>query len=288
MQENFLQPKFSAMRYNTAFRPFIYMNQEGTAMRLKESGNSLKWKIAAVIFAAVAMTSAYPFYNDIAARVQMITSADVILIDPGHGGMDGGASSAAGVAEKDINLAIAFYIREFAEADGWKVIMTREEDKALGDTESRTIRGKKTADLLARKAMIKEVGPTVAVSIHLNSFKQDPSVRGAQTFYPTGPGEQAVLDESKKLAEAIQERLVAGIADGTDRTALGKRDVLLFKNPTVPMAIIECGFLSNREEAKLLEQEEYQRKLAKFIYEGILIYTGREPGKPMRAIDSRG
>lgn len=276
------------MRYNTAFRPLIYMNQEGTAMRLKESGNHLKWKIAAVILAAVAVVSAYPFYNDIAARVQMITRADVILIDPGHGGMDGGASSAAGVTEKDINLAIAFYIRDLAEADGWKVVMTREEDKALGNTESKTIHGKKTADLLARKAMIKEVGPMVAVSIHLNSFKQDPSVHGAQTFYPTGPGEQAVLDESKKLAEAIQERLVTGIADGTDRTALGKRDVLLFKNPAAPMAIIECGFLSNREEAKLLEQEEYQRKLAKFIYEGILRYTGREPGEPMRTIDSRG
>ena len=81
---------------------------------------------------------------------------------------------------------------------------------------------------------------------------------------------------------------MTGISDGTDRTALGKRDVLLFKNPTVPIAIIECGFLSNQEEAKLLEQEDYQRKLARCIYEGILLYTGREPRQPMQAIDSRG
>jgi N-acetylmuramoyl-L-alanine amidase len=126
------------------------------------------------------------------------------------------------------------------------------------------------------------------VSIHLNSFKQDRSVRGAQTFYPAGPGEQSVLDESKKFAEIVQEQLVKGIDDGTDRVALEKRDVLMFKNPTVPMLIIECGFLSNQEEAKLLEQEEYQRKLAKCIYEGILIYSGREPGTPIQTIDSRG
>jgi N-acetylmuramoyl-L-alanine amidase len=90
------------------------------------------------------------------------------------------------------------------------------------------------------------------------------------------------------LAEAIQEQLVIGVDDGTDRTALAKRDVLMFRNPTVPMAIIECGFLSNPEEAKLLEQQEYQKKLAKCIYEGIMRYTGKEPKEPINAIDSRG
>jgi N-acetylmuramoyl-L-alanine amidase len=103
-----------------------------------------------------------------------------------------------------------------------------------------------------------------------------------------GPEEQAIFLESKKFAEIIQEQLVAGIADGTDRVALAKRDVLMFKNPTVPMAIIECGFLSNAAEAKLLEQKDYQNKLAKCIYDAILIYTGREPAKPIESIDSRG
>lgn len=257
-------------------------------MKNKLFNIKLRWKIALTVLTIVMIAGVSPVYDSIAARVQLITNSDVILIDPGHGGGDGGASSASGVTEKDINLSIAFYIREFAEADGWKVVMTREEDIGLGDAESRTIRGKKTADLIARREMIKKVAPTVAVSIHLNSFKQDPSVRGAQTFYPVGPGEQAVLDESKKFAEAIQEQMIAGMADGTDRTALGKRGVLMFKNPAVPMAIIECGFLSNPEEAKLLEQEEYQRKLAKCIYDGIMLYTGRIPEKPLKTIDSRG
>lgn len=252
------------------------------------SNKKSKWAVAMVIIAVVIIMTVSPVYDSMVARVQQITSSDIILIDPGHGGMDGGASSAAGVTEKEINLAIAFYIKELALADGWKVVMTREEDKGLGYSESKTIRSQKTADLIARRDMIKEIAPTVAVSIHLNSFKQDGSVRGAQTFYPVGSGEQIIIDESKKLAEIIQEQLVTGIADGTDRTALGKRDVLMFKNPVVPMAIIECGFLSNPEEAKLLEQEEYQRKLARCIYEGILLYTGREPKEPMKTVDSRG
>ncbi len=257
-------------------------------MKTKIFDKKLKWMIALIILAVAITIGVSPVYDSMIAKVQLITGSDIILIDPGHGGMDGGASSDAGVTEKEINLSIAFYIRELAEADGWKVVMTREKDIGLGDSESKTIRSKKTADLIARREMIKEVKPTVAVSIHLNSFKQDRSVRGAQTFYPTGPGEKSILDESKLFAETIQEQLVIGISDGTDRTSLGKRDVLMFKNPTVPMTIIECGFLSNPEEAKLLEQEDYQRKLARCIYEGILLYTGREPSEPIQAIDSRG
>jgi N-acetylmuramoyl-L-alanine amidase len=257
-------------------------------MKVKRNGKKIKRNIALIILAAAIVIGIHPVYDEIAYKVQQITNSDIILLDPGHGGMDGGASSAAGVTEKDINLAIALYVRQLAEADGWKVVMTREDDKLLGSGDSKSIRGKKTADLVARRDMIRDIRPTVAVSIHLNSYKQDPSVKGAQTFYPSGPGDQAVLDESKKLAEAIQEQLITGIADGTDRTALGKRDVLMLKNPGAPMVIVECGFLSNPAEAKLLEQEDYQRKLARSIYEGILIYSGREPGKPVPSIDSRG
>ncbi|MDD2189703.1 MAG: N-acetylmuramoyl-L-alanine amidase [Eubacteriales bacterium] len=252
------------------------------------TNKKLKWSLALIILAAVLILSLRPVYDNIAARVQAITGSDVLLIDPGHGGMDGGAESAAGVTEKDINLSIAKYIKELAEADGWKVVMTREEDIGLGDTKSRTIRSKKTADLITRREMIREVNPLAAVSIHLNSFKQDRSVRGAQTFYPSDSSDKIIHDESKRLAEAIQEQLITGIADGTDRVALGKRDLLMFNNPTVPMAIVECGFLSNAEEAKLLANEEYQRKLARYIYEGILTFTGKEHSKPIKAIDSRG
>lgn len=229
-----------------------------------------------------------PAFERLTEQVQLIRPSDVLLLDPGHGGIDGGASSEAGTAEKDINLAIAFCIRDLAEADGWNVVMTRETDVSLGAGQNRSIRSQKTADLIARRNMIRETIPLAAVSIHLNSFKEDRSVRGAQAFYPAGPGEQATLDESKRLAELIQKQLILGIDDGNDREALAKRGVLQFKNPTVPMVIVECGFLSNPEEATLLEREEYQRKLAECIYQGILSYTGKESQPPIEMIDSRG
>lgn len=257
-------------------------------MRRRKVNEKLKWRLVLVIFATVIFFSISFKYDYIVAKVQQITSSDILLIDPGHGGMDGGASSAAGVNEKDINLKIAKYIRELAEEDGWKVVMTREDDMILGETNSKTIRGKKTADLVARREMIRDVNPSAAVSIHLNSFKQDRSVRGAQTFYPSGPENQLIFMESKKLAEAIQKQLITGIADGTDRVALEKRDLLMFKNPTVPMVIVECGFLSNQQEAELLATEDYQRKIARCIYEGILKFTGKERGEPLKSIDSRG
>lgn len=113
-------------------------------------------------------------------------------------------------------------------------------------------------------------------SIHLYSFKQDTSVHGAQTFYPSGNVDEKILEESKRLAEEIQSNLIEGIADGTEREALAIRDVMLFKNPPVPIAIVECGFLSNWEEANLLAQEPYQRKLAQSIYQGILGCSGKK------------
>lgn len=248
--------------------------------------SKLKWEVAILILVVVMVLAIMP--GSIITKVQQITSADIIVLDPGHGGRDGGAESALGINEKDINLAIAMYIKELAEIDGWKVVMTRDKDVGLYNEQDRGIRSLKTQDLLGRKKIIEKVKPNLAVSIHLNSFKQDTSVRGAQTFFPLGVGDQIVLDDSKRLAENIQEKLVMGIADGTDRAALGKRDVLLFKKPIVPMAMVECGFLSNRAEAELLQSEDYQRKLAKFIYEGIMKYSGKEPKIPVETIDSRG
>ncbi|NLT48805.1 MAG: N-acetylmuramoyl-L-alanine amidase [Clostridiales bacterium] len=247
-----------------------------------------KWAIRAVatlLILAIAILIT-PVHIEIMA-FRSLTKADVLLLDPGHGGIDGGAEG-GGVCEKHINLSIAQKIRQMAEADGWTVVMTREEDKGLYPEKDRqSIRSLKTEDLLARRKIIEELKPLVAVSIHLNSFKQDPGVRGAQTFYP-GSGDQEILDASKLLAETIQANLVEGLSDGTDRAALSKRDVLLFKNPVVPIVIVECGFLSNGEEAALLSQESYQRKVAECIYRGIMKYTGKEGRDPLQIIDNRG
>lgn len=251
---------------------------------------NIKWalSIAFIILTMAVIIFIVPLQLELLAAVQLVTKSDVLLLDPGHGGIDGGAEGSTGISEKDINLAIAKYIKELAVADGWTVVMTREEDKGLyPERDKQSIRSLKTEDLLARKEIIKKAEPMLAVSIHLNSFKQDPSVHGAQTFYPAGSGEQTILDESKRLAETIQAHLIAGIADGTDRAALSKRDVLLFKNPTVPIVIVECGFLSNRSEEALLMQDDYQRKLAECIYNGIMEFSNREGAQPIRLIDNR-
>lgn len=248
----------------------------------------LKWKIAMVLLLIAIAVTIRPAYEVILTGVQMLTNNEVLFLDPGHGGIDGGAESAAGVSEKNINLAIALYIKELAEADGWKVVMSRDEDTGLYQKENRAIRSLKTQDIMARKKMIEETKPLVAVSIHLNSFKQDRSVKGAQTFYPQGQGDQCVLDESKKLAEMIQKHLISEMADGTERVALGKSDLLLFKNPAAPIVVVECGFLSNPNEAKLLNQASYQKKLARSIYNGIMQYSGKNKKEKLKTIDSRG
>lgn len=249
-----------------------------------------KWKLAfgamVLIFASAVAILIIPIELEILALRP--AKSDILLIDPGHGGVDSGAEGAAGISEKNINLNIGMLIRQMAEADGWTVVMTREDDRGLYPEKDRqTIRSLKTADLLARKKIIEDTKPLVAVSVHLNSFKQDPSVRGAQTFYP-GVGDQFLRDESKLLAECVQSSLVEGISDGTNRVALSKNDVLLFKTPVVPIIIVECGFLSNPEEEMLLNQSDYQRKIAMCIYLGIMKYTGKEGRPPLKVIENRG
>ena len=107
----------------------------------------------------------------------------IIVIDPGHGGMDGGASAADGTDEKNINLAISLYLKKMMEEYPVDVIMTRTEDEMLSDGAD-SIKGMKREDLKARKSIIDQSGAALAVSIHLNSFREDASVYGAQVFYP--------------------------------------------------------------------------------------------------------
>lgn len=228
-----------------------------------------KLRIVLCLVCIMIVTASVPTGSSIITGVSKLIKKDVIVIDPGHGGMDGGAESSSGICEKDINLAIAMHIKKLAEKDGFKVIMTRDDDRLLGDTESGSIRSRKTADLTERKRIIDESGAKLAVSIHLNSFKQDRSVHGAQVFYPAGSEEEEVISSSKILAESVYEKLSSGIDDGTERPVLAKGDVRILKNVSVPTIIVECGFLSNNDEAKLLESPEYQEKLAQFIYEGV-------------------
>lgn len=199
----------------------------------------------------------------------------VVLLDPGHGGIDGGAESADGECEKNINLNICFKIRDALENNGVKAVMTRESDCGLYSEGKSSVRSKKSEDLRARLDMSYKLQPNAFVSVHLNSYREDRSVFGAQTFYTTA-GDAAVSEMSRVLAEKIQALLVSYIDNGNMRTAMGKNDVLIMKEARYPTVIAECGFLSNAEEAKLLQTDEYQSKIARAIADGILGYLGIE------------
>lgn len=224
------------------------------------------------------------------AAGEQSTGRPVIVIDAGHGGMDGGAQTAGGVLEKDLNLAIAQALAEEAADYPVEVIMTRTGDEALYDDDDRPVRTKKREDLLRRKEIIETAGAAVAVSVHMNSFPQDASVYGAQVFYPeTHKGRTDVRTEapgSEQFAQSVQKSLEINVPDGRQREVKTKGDILLFKDIQAPVILVECGFLSNPEEAERLQTAEYQRLLAQSVWQGINEILCLEKRRGMAIIDS--
>lgn len=190
------------------------------------------------------------------------TALPVIVIDAGHGGKDPGKVGVNSALEKDINLSIALRLKSLLEQNDVLVVLTREEDKDLASEQASN---RKNEDLRARAKMVEETGPVVLVSIHQNSFPEE-SVDGAQVFYYSGS------ESGKCLGRIVQERLKSEINDGNHRIAKANKDYYLLKKAVCPAIIVECGFLSNPEEAALLVTEEYQEKLAFSIALGIMEY----------------
>lgn len=187
----------------------------------------------------------------------------ILMIDAGHGGEDGGASSAAGAIESRINLAIACKLEDILALYGIAPEMTRREDISLYDSSAATLREKKASDLHNRAAMVEELNPWLMVSIHQNSFPES-RYHGAQVFYAPTPG-------SEEIAQYIQEKLAAGLDPDNTRGAKEIPDsVYLMNHISCPAVLVECGFLSNPQEAELLSQDCYQRKLAAILAGAIL------------------
>ena len=226
----------------------------------------LKKMLLIAVSIAIVVFTGLLLYTGQATDAAVGKAAVTVVIDPGHGGVDGGAEADDGTPEKNINLNIALKLKQLAENDGWNVIMTREEDTGLYSEQNSTIRSKKTEDLKKRKEIFDSSAADAAVSIHLNSYTADRSVRGAQVFYADGS------EESKMLAECIQDQMK------NRRRAMAKSDVLILQQAKVPTVIAECGFLSNYEESRKLRTDEYQNKLAKNIYSGIKNYIENNKG----------
>ena len=209
----------------------------------------------------------------------VITGADkgaCVVLDAGHGGIDGGAESFGGVCEKDINLSIAKKLKQQLEKEGVAVIMTRTTDEGLYERDAHgAIRTLKTYDMRKRREIIDDAGADLAVSIHLNSFTEDTSVRGAQVFYPEyGRGNS--VQESKKAAAGIQKDLNEYINGENQRSELAKSDVILMRDVVCPTIIVECGFLSNEDEASMLRKKSYQEKIVKVLKKSICSYLGEK------------
>lgn len=190
-----------------------------------------------------------------------------VVIDAGHGEPDGGAVSADGVKESDLNLQIAQKLKTKLEEANIEVIMTRKDTNniAPASEQQNKIRQIKTSDLNNRVKIANESGAVILVSIHMNKFENS-KYYGWQTFY------SKASEEGKKLAELIQASIGEIIQIENKRTALKIEGIKIIDKSTIPAVIVECGFLSNPEECKLLQDETYQTKLAEGIKIGIQNY----------------
>lgn len=195
-------------------------------------------------------------------------AGQTIVIDPGHGGADGGASGKNGIKEKEITLKMSKKVREYAEQAGAIVHMTREKDEDLAAKETKGLSRRKSEDIRNRLAFIHEQEADFFVTIHLNAIP-DGRWSGAQTFYyPQFP-------QNEHLAKMIQEE-IKGNLQNTDRTPLAINNIYLLKHAEVPGALVEVGFLSNDKERQLLEDSKYQEQMATSIYQGMLRYIVEE------------
>lgn len=218
------------------------------------------WKIWAVtifLFALVVVAtirvSTLPVLNFTAPG-----SKAHIVLDPGHGGFDPGKVGTAGTLEKDINLAISLKLKEILVKSGYTVTMTRQKDEALCEQNASR---KKVSDLNARLDLIQKEEPELTVSIHQNSYSA--GTKGAQVFY------YSQSEDGHRLARVLQETLKEEIGDGNHRVEKANDSYYMLKKSQGPFVIVECGFLSNPEEEKLLNSEDYQKKMAKALAEGI-------------------
>jgi N-acetylmuramoyl-L-alanine amidase len=188
-----------------------------------------------------------------------------VIIDPGHGGEDPGAIGANGVYEKDLNLSIAYMLKESLAEKGYDVILTRDSDRMLY-SESENIKGmRKLSDLKNRCAVGNQHPEAIFVSIHMNTFGAS-EYSGLQVYYPKGS------EEGKALAASVQSTVREQLQSENHRSIKGGEGMYLLDNIKSTAILVECGFLSNPDECKKLTEKEYQKQLSLSIACGIISY----------------
>lgn len=189
-----------------------------------------------------------------------------VVIDAGHGGEDPGKVGINGALEKDINLEIALLVKNYLEQNDIRVVMTREDENGLNDAGASN---KKVQDMKRRIAKIEEAAPRLTVSIHQNSYPEE-YVHGAQVFYYNGSG------SGERLAASVQKQMVKLLDPENKRQIKANDSYYLLKKTGTPIVIVECGFLSNQEEAAKLCTPEYQDRVAWAIHMGIIQYLNAD------------
>ena len=227
-----------------------------------------KKRITLVAIAACFSIFAFMFTTaklDTKETVVLPVSGKTIVLDAGHGIPDEGAQSSNGTTEAQTNLKITLKVQNLLEQSGCTVILTRSDENAIYDIDSKTLKQKKISDIHNRVKIGNESSADIFVSIHLNKIPQS-QYSGWQCFY------QAKSEQSQKLAKSIQKNLNETIQKENNRVAMKLDNVYIIKHVEIPLSIVECGFLSNPEEEKQLLDNDYQDHLAWGIYMGIINY----------------
>ncbi len=204
----------------------------------------------------------YGLYQTDGEQVFQASHQATIVIDAGHGGMDGGAVGTTGVLEKNLNLEVAKKLEKLVTDGGGKALMTRGEDVSLHTDSDTTVREQKRSDLTFRRSFASDSGADAFISIHMNKFEQS-QYRGAQIFYSKD-------ENSKRLAECIKKQVVSVSEKSEGREIKEAYDTMfILQENKIPSVIVECGFLSNPEEEALLMSEDYQQQIAEAVYRGV-------------------
>lgn len=227
------------------------------------------WKLVPLYVIVVAGSLALAFWSSNAVTVMVentpIEGRTCIVIDAGHGGIDGGATSCTGALESQINLQIAFRLRDLMGFLGYNTAMIRTTDTSIY-TEGNTIAAQKVSDLKQRVKIVNSTPEALLVSIHQNTFS-DSQYSGAQVFY-------AKDEDSRNLAQSVQSAMIASLNPDSNRKIKPSQGIYLMQNITRPGILIECGFLTNPQEEAKLRSESYQQKLVCVI--GVCIATHLE------------
>ncbi|AGK99978.1 N-acetylmuramoyl-L-alanine amidase CwlD [Desulfoscipio gibsoniae] len=242
-------------------------------------------KLRFVLLAILIMTAGFFIARSIGdnlenrrvAALSWSVANKVIVVDPGHGGIDPGSTGATGVIEKDITLEVSRKLSTVLGQGGAIVLMTRESDVDLSDADGGQLITRKRQDLSRRVALANERNADAFICVHVNSFKSGPKEHGAQTFYQ--PGSQ----EGQRLANAVQGELVR-LLKNTNRKAKAV-DYYTTRNAKMPAVIVEIGFISNPTEEKLMCDDDYQAKLAYAIYAGLVKYFAENATPTSGSVD---